>query len=172
MVQQGVDYKIKNNRNGWKNQIKIQIWDTAGQERYRTLTKSYYKGAAGIVLTFDVTDEVSFSNVEYWIKKIKKHGDPYVKIILLGNKIDLFNERVIPKEKSEELCAGFGIPYFETSAKESSNVDEVFKHLVSSVLNEEHLKEKVLYKERSSISLEEKKAGRDSRDKPGDKCYS
>ena len=70
----GVDYKRKNIELGGKS-VKIMIWDTAGQERYRTLTKSYYKGAAGIVLVYDVTDKVSFNNVHYWLKKIRKHAD-------------------------------------------------------------------------------------------------
>ena len=79
--------------------MKIQIWDTAGQERYRTLTKSYYKGAAGIILVFDVTDPVSFQNLEYWLRKIKKHADENVEMVLIGNKIDLINDVVIQKEE-------------------------------------------------------------------------
>jgi len=94
-----VDYKLKNIEIGGKS-VKIQIWDTAGQERYRTLTKSYYRGAAGIVLVYDVTDEESFRNVAYWLKKIKKHGDENVEIVLLGNKIDLINERLVTLEEA------------------------------------------------------------------------
>ena len=87
----GVDYKMKNIELGGKS-VKIQIWDTAGQERYRTLTKAYYRGAAGIILVYDATDPVSFNNVSYWLQKIKKHGDENVEIMLLGNKVDLINE--------------------------------------------------------------------------------
>lgn len=87
----GVDYKMKNIEFIGKS-VKIQIWDTAGQERYRTLTKAYYKGAAGIILVFDVTDPVSFNNLEYWLKKIHKHADENVEIVLIGNKIDLVND--------------------------------------------------------------------------------
>ena len=87
----GVDYKMKNIEFTGKS-VKIQIWDTAGQERYRTLTKAYYKGAAGIILVFDVTDPVSFNNLQYWLNKIKKHADENVEIVLIGNKIDLVND--------------------------------------------------------------------------------
>lgn len=107
--------------------VKIQIWDTAGQERYRTLTKAYYRGAAGIILVFDVTDLISFQNVTYWLKKIKKHGDEHVNIILMGNKIDLTNEIVVEKEEAEALAAQYDIAYFETCAKDATNVDIAFK---------------------------------------------
>ena len=76
---------------------------------------------------FDVTDPLSFENVEYWLKKIKKHGDENVEILLLGNKIDLVNDRIITTEESEEFAKDNHINYFETSAKDSINVDKVFK---------------------------------------------
>jgi small GTP-binding protein len=95
----GVDYKLKNIQYEGKS-LKIQIWDTAGQERFRTLTKSYYKGAAGIILVYDVCDEVSFHNVEEWLKRIEENVDSSVEILLLGNKIDLINDRVVTEEQS------------------------------------------------------------------------
>lgn len=95
----GVDYKMKNIELGGKS-VKIQIWDTAGQERYRTLTKAYYRGAAGIILVFDVTDPISFENVTYWLNKIKKHGDENAEILLLGNKIDLINDIAVQREEA------------------------------------------------------------------------
>lgn len=99
----GVDYKMKNIEFGGKS-LKIFIWDTAGQERYRTLTKAYYRGAAGIILVYDVSDPESFKNIEYWLKKIKKHGDENVEILILGNKIDLINDRLISQEEGERLA--------------------------------------------------------------------
>lgn len=93
---------MKNIELGGKS-VKIQIWDTAGQERYRTLTKAYYRGAAGIILVYDVTDPVSFNNVAYWLKKIKKHGDENVEIILIGNKIDLINDISVSTEEAHEV---------------------------------------------------------------------
>ena len=123
--------------------MKIQIWDTAGQERYRTLTKAYYRGAAGIVLVYDVTDPVSFNNVHYWLKKIKKHGDENVEIILLGNKIDLINDIAVPQEEAEKIAHDTGIPYFETSAKDSTNVDKAFKQLLTNIMGNQHLQDKI-----------------------------
>lgn len=122
----GVDYKMKNIEFGGKS-LKIQIWDTAGQERYRTLTKAYYRGAAGIILVYDVCDPVSFKNVEYWLKKIKKHGDEHAEILLLGNKIDLINDRVITEEESQALAEAYSVSHYETSAKDYHNVERSFK---------------------------------------------
>jgi small GTP-binding protein len=107
------------------------------------LTKAYYRGAAGIVCVFDVTDRVSFNNVTYWLKKIKKHGDENVNIILMGNKIDLINEIVVEREEAESLADFYGCEYFETCAKNSTNVDEAFKFLLSSIANNENLQEKI-----------------------------
>lgn len=75
------------------------------------------------MLVYDVTDPISFNNVAYWLKKIKKHGDENVEIILLGNKIDLINDIAIPYEEAERVVEENGISYFETSAKDSTNVD-------------------------------------------------
>jgi small GTP-binding protein len=134
----GVDYKLKNIVFGGKT-LKIQIWDTAGQERYRTLTKSYYKGAAGIILVYDVCDPVSFENVDYWIKKIKKNADENVEVLLLGNKIDLINDRAVAEEEARKISEENGVAHFETSAKDSKNVDQAFKQLISNILNNQNL---------------------------------
>ena len=115
----GVDYKLKNIVLKEKS-IKIQIWDTAGQEKYRTLTKSYFKGAAGIILVYDVCDKASFENIDYWIQMIRKNADDeHVELLLLGNKIDLINERVVSEEDVKSMTeANKGVPHFETSAKD------------------------------------------------------
>lgn len=109
------------------------------------MTKSYYKGAAGIVLVYDVTDRLSFDNVHYWLKKIKKHADPNVEIMLLGNKTDLFNNIVVPTEDGKKLALGYGIDIFETCAKDSTNIDRAFKFLLHKVISNSNLEEKILY---------------------------
>ena len=101
------------------------------------MTKAYYRGAAGIVLVYDVTDPISFNNVTYWLKKIKKHGDENVEIILLGNKIDLINDIAVSAEEAEEVASKNGIKYFETSAKDSTNVDKAFKVLLNNIIANE-----------------------------------
>jgi Ras-related protein Rab-1A len=129
----GVDYKMKNIQFEGKS-LKIQIWDTAGQERFRTITKSYYKGAAGIILVYDVCDQASFHNVEEWLKRIEENVDNSVEILLLGNKIDLINDRVIMPEESALFAEKHGVSHLETTAKDYANVEKAFKQLLSRVL--------------------------------------
>jgi small GTP-binding protein len=78
--------------------IKMQLWDTAGQERYKTITQTYYKGAMGIVLVYDCTDETSFTNVRNWVKQIEQHANPGVPRVLVANKIDLPERKITPEE--------------------------------------------------------------------------
>ena len=84
----GVDFKIRNNEVDGKT-IKLQIWDTAGQERFKTITSSYYKGAHGIIVTYDITDRESFGAVQTWMAEIEKHASDNISRILVGNKCDL-----------------------------------------------------------------------------------
>jgi Ras-related protein Rab-8A len=128
----GIDFKIKiiNLEN---KLIKLQIWDTAGQERFRTITKTYYKGAHGIILTYDVTDQNSFKNIRNWIKQIEANAQTNVKKVLVGNKCDK-PDRVVSKEEGKKLADDFGMNFFETSAKTNQNVTEVFNYLTSEIL--------------------------------------
>ena len=82
----------------------MQIWDTAGQEKYRTLTTAYYKGAQGIIMAYDCTYTESFENVSKWVKQIENHASSDVKKILLGNKCDLVDKKLISKEQGEDLA--------------------------------------------------------------------
>jgi Ras-related protein Rab-1A len=84
----GVDFKIKTVDVDSK-QIKLQIWDTAGQERFKTITSSYYKGAHGIIVVYDITDRESFSNIQTWMAEVEKHASDNISRILVGNKCDL-----------------------------------------------------------------------------------
>ena len=87
--------------------IKLQIWDTAGQERFRTLTASYYRGAQGIIIVYDVTDRETFDNVRTWISEIEKYSQAGVCKILVGNKCDMDDKRQITREEGEELAAAY-----------------------------------------------------------------
>ena len=110
-----------------KNQkIKIQIWDTAGHERFRTITTSYYRGAHAIVIVYDVTERNSFEHIEKWLGEINKFAKENVLIFLVGNKIDLKEKRSVSKDEAEEIANKFKIIYFETSAKDSINIDKLF----------------------------------------------
>ncbi|KAK4349090.1 hypothetical protein RND71_031845 [Anisodus tanguticus] len=107
--------------------IKLQIWDTAGQERFRTITTAYYRGAMGILLVYDVTDESSFNNIRNWIRNIEQHASDNVNKILVGNKVDMDeSKRAVPTSKGQALADEYGTKFFETSAKTNMNVEEVF----------------------------------------------
>ena len=128
----GVDYKMK--KIEYKNiEVTLQIWDTAGQDKYRTIAKNYYKGSHGILLLYDITKITSFENIREWIRDIKEEVSEKAIIFLIGNKIDLTDNRKISKEKGEELAEEYKIPFFEASAKSGENVDEVFKALYKKI---------------------------------------
>ncbi|OIW03960.1 hypothetical protein TanjilG_30236 [Lupinus angustifolius] len=122
----GIDFKIRTIEMDGKR-IKLQIWDTAGQERFRTITTAYYRGAMGILLVYDVTDESSFNNIRNWIRNIEQHASDNVNKILVGNKADMDeSKRAVPTSKGQALADEYGIKFFETSAKTNLNVEEVF----------------------------------------------
>ncbi len=106
--------------------VKLQIWDTAGQERFRTLTSSYYRGAHGIIIVYDVTDRDSFDNVRQWMHEIERFANPGVCKILVGNKCDMEEIRKVTTDEGAELARHFEIPFLETSAKNSINVEQSF----------------------------------------------
>ena len=121
----GVDFKIRTVSIGGVK-IKLQIWDTAGQERFRTITSSYYRGAHGIIVVYDVTDQKSFDNIKKWLKEIDTFAGSTVQKLLVGNKSDLINERTVTTESGKGLADSLKIPFVETSAKDSTNVEEAF----------------------------------------------
>ena len=124
----GVDFKIKT-FNIDEKKIKMQIWDTAGQERFKNIIASYYRGAHGILLIFDVTDKESFKNLSNWIIEIEKNASKNVLKVLIGNKTDLEDKRVIPYSQGKEFADSYGLKYIETSAKKNMNVNEAFETL-------------------------------------------
>lgn len=128
----GIDFKIKNvDIEGTR--IKLQIWDTAGQERFRTITTSYFRGAQGILLVYDVTDRRSFESIRNWISQIQQHADVHVNKILVGNKCDMVDEKVVSTAEGQKLAAEFGIPFAEVSAKNDIKVDDSFQNLAKAV---------------------------------------
>jgi len=128
----GVDFKIRTIDLDGKR-IKLQIWDTAGQERFRTITSSYYRGAHGIIVVYDVTEQKSFDSIQKWLQEIDTFAGPSVTKLLVGNKCDLDSQRVIQTPKGEELAKSLGIPFIETSAKTTKNVEEAFLRLTRNI---------------------------------------
>ena len=126
----GVEFKeheIKNKK------IKLQIWDTSGQERFRSITETFYRGADGILFVFDVTNKESFENIKDWLM------DPHIvnldaKKILVGNKIDLVDQRVVNKESMEKYGQSKNLNSFETSAKTGENVGQIFEEITELLL--------------------------------------
>ncbi|XP_026474004.1 ras-related protein Rab-3-like, partial [Ctenocephalides felis] len=104
--------------------------DTAGQERYRTITTAYYRGAMGFILMYDITNEESFNSVQDWVTQIKTYSWDNAQVILVGNKCDMEDERVISYERGKQLAEQLNVQFFETSAKENINVKNVFERLV------------------------------------------
>lgn len=128
----GIDFKIRTIELDNKK-IKLQIWDTAGQERFRTITTAYYRGAMGILLVYDITNEKSFDNIKTWIRNIEQHASEDVEKMILGNKCDMEDKRVISKEQGEKLATEYGVPFMETSAKANINVEEAFVKIARAI---------------------------------------
>lgn len=122
----GVDFKIHYMKTETGKNIKIQVWDTAGQERFRTITTSYYRGASGVLVVFDVTDEMSFEKIRYWLNELKEHATPGIPFLLVANKIDMRAERVIDLDAAKRFAAQVGLELVESSAKTNVGVSEVF----------------------------------------------
>jgi len=130
----GVDFKIRT-VNIDNKIVKMQIWDTAGQERFRTITSSYYRGAHGVILVYDVTDQVSFNNARQWLTEIERYACGNVVKLLVGNKSDLTTKRVVDFVTGKEFADQYNLPFLEASAKDGNNVGTAFNMLVRDIFN-------------------------------------
>lgn len=124
----GVDFKIRTLNINDKI-YKLQIWDTAGQEKFRTITSSYYRGAHGVLLVYDVTDKNTFNALSLWCEEINRYINGTA-IIIIGNKIDMSKKRVVDYNEARTFAEVNNYSFFETSAKDDSNIDNVFLELV------------------------------------------
>ena len=128
----GVEFVYKTLKIG-KEVIKVEVWDTAGQERYRSITSSYYKGARGAIIVYDITNDDSFHNVESWMNEVVKKGKKDIQFLLLGNKSDLVNDRLVSEEKGIEKARELNMRLFEASALDKTNVNEAFNYLIKEI---------------------------------------
>ena len=109
-----------------QRQIKLQIWDTAGQESFRSITRSYYRGAAGALLVYDITRRETFNHLSRWLEEARQNANQSMVIMLIGNKSDLDHRRQVTKEEGEKFARDNGLIFLETSAKTAHNVEEAF----------------------------------------------
>ena len=123
-------YKIKNHI------FKIEVWDTAGQERYKSITAVYYNGAKGALIVYDITSRNSFNNLDKWMTEIKDKTSNDIKLMIIGNKIDLKQFREVTIEEAVAKAKELGIPLMETSALDSTNVKKAFNNLLIEIYNQ------------------------------------
>ena len=160
----GVDFKIKSLELDNKL-VKLQIWDTAGQERFKNIITSYYRGAHGILLIYDITDKDSFKSLQNWLIEIEKNAHKNVVKVLIGNKCDLDDKRVISYSQGKEFADTYGLKFIETSAKKNSNVNEAFELLSRELINSNVEKKigknketkKVTYSNAENLDINQKK---------------
>jgi Ras-related protein Rab-8A len=124
----GIDFRVKDcELEGRK--AKVQVWDTAGQDRFYSITRAYYRGAHGVMIVYDVTDPKSFRNVERWMRSLDTHASESVNRVLIANKSDVHDKRVIDTEKGRALAEKYGVKFFEVSAKSGDGVEDAFETL-------------------------------------------
>ena len=164
-------YKIEEINN---TKVKVQIWDTAGQERYKSITNTYYKGAKGALIVYDISRKESFLNVDKWIGDLKEFGEENVCILLIGNKCDLENMRQVSTDDVSKKAQQYNIGFCETSALSAKNIDFAFQKLIKLVAEKmPHIDEK--YGNQSSVistglSLDTKIISEEKRPKKNKKC--
>jgi small GTP-binding protein len=148
----GVDFKQKLMTVGGKR-LKLTIWDTAGQEHFRTLTKSYYRGAQGIILVYDVTRRETLTKLaDVWLEEVDVYSTSQDCIkMLIGNKVDMESKRVVSKEEGIEFARQHGCLFHECSAKTRVNVEQCFEELVLKILETPSLLEESSIGEKKNI---------------------
>ena len=129
---------------------KFEIWDTAGQERYRSLAPMYYRGAKAAVVVYDITNEDTFKGAKSWVKELKTKTTNCI-VLLVGNKVDLIENRKVDIDMVDDFAKNHGLIYIETSAKTGENVDEIFKTIAKNLPKDS---EDVQYNESLDIILE------------------
>ena len=131
----GIDSKVKKTKLKNGEDIKVKLFDTAGQERFKSITINYIKKANGILLVYDLTDEESFKKIETWYENLSRDSNNILPIVLIGNKSDLKEDRVVSTEEGKELAKKLKIEnhFFETSCKDGENVHEAINDLVQQI---------------------------------------
>jgi Ras-related protein Rab-1A len=129
----GVDFKVHTMRLSTGKIAKLQMWDTAGQERFRTITSSYYRGAHGIVITYDTTNRESFNHIRNWLGEIERYSNTDTIKVIVATKSDLITRRTVSTEEGQELATQLGYKFLETSAKNGINVTDIFRTMTEEI---------------------------------------
>lgn len=129
----GVEFGSRTVEVDRNNTVKLQIWDTAGQESFRSITRSYYRGAICALLVYDITRRYTFQNLVRWLEEMLEHAYSRMSIILVGNKKDLESNREVSYEEGAAFAKRNKLIFFETSAKTSENVDSTFIHATQTI---------------------------------------
>mgnify|MGYP002627447544 CR=1 FL=1 len=137
--------------------VRLQVWDTAGQERFRNVTKSYFQSSHGLLVVYDITDRESFEKINFWMDNIKNNAPENAKLILVGNKCDLADERKVTIEDGENKARNYNIKFFEASAKDGTNVNELFFYLANEIYQDDKTKEK---DNKNPLKLNKEKKGK------------
>ena len=160
----GIDFKIKTETINNK-QYKLFLYDTTGQEKYKSIALNIIKNAQGIILMYDITDRKSFESIPDWIKSVKDAKGSNFPMILLGNKLDKEDVRVIKEKEGKELADEYNIKFFETSNKTGINIQEAGMALVNEILKINNLenRESKLSKKNTILSKKSVKLKNDSK---------
>ncbi|KAF9496170.1 ras-domain-containing protein [Pleurotus eryngii] len=129
----GVEFSSRTVNLGEKR-IKLQLWDTAGQERFRSVTRSYYRGAAGAILVYDITSRASFANLSRWLADAKALASPHLVTVLVGNKADRDDEREVEWAEASKWAADNDVHFMETSSLTGDNVEAPFLLVARAIL--------------------------------------
>jgi small GTP-binding protein len=115
--------------------LKLVLMDTAGGEKFKSITRGYYKNCSFSLIVYDITDKKSFTSIKEWIEECQNYANDNIHMVLLGNKIDLNEERKISKEEGEELAKEYVMDFYETSAKTGENIEDIFLGLCELISN-------------------------------------
>lgn len=156
--------------------IKTQIWDTAGQERFRAIATTYYKGAVGALLCYDITRESTFENLEKWLKEIRDYTEPHTCLLLIGNKCDLSHLRAIKQDEAASFAEKHNMAYLETSALDSTNIELAFESLTKEIYNllnadaEKRKMSNIKIGNADTIRLDDKESEKQTKDATNCRC--
>ena len=152
----GVEFRTRMTKYN-DTQVKLQIWDTAGQERYRAITTAYYRGAKGVLVVYDVTNEKSFSHLTRWLEEVDNYmTNP--NIIIIGNKSDLKEQRTVKTQDAIDFAKHHNCAFMETSALTDNNIEEAFDYMTNVIVTkqQEFANDEAPYDEIQCVSILDK----------------